>query len=773
MELFKIFGKIAVDNDNANEALDETTDKAGKTKKGFGNLDSAARTLSSGGFTILKGAASNLVSQGFTKLVSAMEGLISSGVDYSRQIEQYQTSFATMTGSAEKAAEVTARLQEIGAATPFELTNLADTTQLLMNYGFTADDAIEKMTMLGDISQGNSEKMTRIATAYGQMSSAGKVSLEDIKQMIESGFNPLMEISETTGESMESLYERISEGKISVDEITASMERSTAEGGKYFGSMDAQSTTLNGRLSTLSDTANESIGNILGGVLAKAADEWIPKLTEAVGSVDEKFQLFTEKMQPLKEWFQDIGDYITTSFQPVLSDLETAWTTVKDAVQPFIDKLSEYVTSGEASEDITNTLKDAIDILAGAYETVKSSIENVAQGFQDAITWGQEHSDMLTVIAIAVGTLTAAIAAYNVAMAIKKAGGIVEIAQLAATAIGVGALTVAQTAHTVATNIATAATTAFGAVLSFVTSPITLVVLAIGALIAVIVLCVQHWDVISAKVSEVWTNITTWVSEAVASVTATLTSWKETLSTKFEEIKTSVSEKWTAITGAITGAIETVKATTQEKLDAIKTAYEENGGGIQGVVAAAWTGIQEYYTAGYDYINDLTGGKLDEIKDKFTEKLDAAKEIVNNAIEAIKGFFDFEWSLPHITLPHFSIVGSFSLSPLSVPHLSVEWYKEGGVLTDPTAFGINPNNGKLMVGGEAGAEAIAPVDVLQGYVAAAVAGQNAMLVSVLEQILAAILAMDDNMGGNLREALAGTRFSINDREFARLVKAVT
>ena len=91
-------------------------------------------------------------------------------------------------------------------------------------------------------------------------------------------------------------------------------------------------------------------------------------------------------------------------------------------------------------------------------------------------------------------------------------------------------------------------------------------------------------------------------------------------------------------------------------------------------------------------------------------------------------------------------------------------------MENPTAFGMNGN--RLMVGGEAGPEAIAPIDVLQGYIAQAVATQNTALVAVLQQILDAILAMDANMGGNLRDALEGTAFEMNHREFARLVKAV-
>jgi len=211
----------------------------------------------------------------------------SAGISFNASIEQYQTSFEVMTGSAEKATQITQQLKQIAANTPFELPQLADTTQLLMNYGFTADDAMKKMQMLGDISQGSADKMTRIATAYGQMSSAGKVSLEDVKQMIEAGFNPLQEISKSTGESMASLYDRISDGSLSVDEITASMERSTSAGGKYFQSMDKQSQTLNGKISTLKDTFNEFAGKAMQGLSDVLSNTVIPALTGVLSHSDE------------------------------------------------------------------------------------------------------------------------------------------------------------------------------------------------------------------------------------------------------------------------------------------------------------------------------------------------------------------------------------------------------------------------------------------------------------------------------------------------------
>lgn len=259
-------GSVIIDTALNNEGLNKEIDKLG------------------GNFNKLKSIA--------TKAIGAIGvgTLAKEGVQYNATIEQLQTSFEVMTGSAIKASEVVERLKEIGAKTPFEFTELAETTQLLMNYGFTADDAIDKMMMLGDISQGSAEKMNRIATAYGQMSSAGKVSLEDVKQMIEAGFNPLREISDSTGESMSSLYDRISKGTLSIDEITASMERSTSAGGKYFQSMEKQSQTFNGQWSTLKDNFNNFIGSVLKPLNIILSNVILPAVNAVLGKLAEKIE---------------------------------------------------------------------------------------------------------------------------------------------------------------------------------------------------------------------------------------------------------------------------------------------------------------------------------------------------------------------------------------------------------------------------------------------------------------------------------------------------
>ena len=270
--------KVTLDDNDAEKRinnLNKESSKLNSTFSGIGKVGAAA----------FKGIVA-----GVTVAGTAVASLIAYGVNYNAQIEQLNTSFEVMTGSAEKAAEITERLKEMGASTPFETKDLAQVTQLLMNYGMEADIAIERMSMLGDISQGSAEKMQRIAMAYGQMSSAGKVSLEDIKQMIEAGFNPLSEISQTTGESMASLYDRISKGTISIDEITASMERSTSEGGKYFQSMEKQSKTLNGQISTLKDNFSSLAGTLANDVSGKLSSSILPEINQLISDMETAFK---------------------------------------------------------------------------------------------------------------------------------------------------------------------------------------------------------------------------------------------------------------------------------------------------------------------------------------------------------------------------------------------------------------------------------------------------------------------------------------------------
>jgi phage-related protein len=172
----------------------------------------------------------------------------------------------------------------------------------------------------------------------------------------------------------------------------------------------------------------------------------------------------------------------------------------------------------------------------------------------------------------------------------------------------------------------------------------------------------------------------------------------------------------------------------------------------------------------------IFSGIFEAIKLAVETPMNFVKNIVDEAIEFIKEKFNFEWKLPDLKLPHFKIDGSFSLMPPSVPSFSVDWYAKAMdnpmLLESPTIFGYNQMSGQLLGGGEAGAEVVSGADTLMNMINAAVNSNNEVLIEVLYKILNAILMLDENMGGNLRDALENMSLSIGKREFARLVKGV-
>lgn len=168
--------KLEARAEEAGKSMDDAADDA-KT---------LGKSLKEAGDEAQEGARK--IDRASTAIIGAMTGAAAAigtaGIKFTAEIQQYQTSFEVMTGSAAKAEEVVERLKKTAAQTPFDLGNLAQSTQLLINYGLSADEAVDSLMMLGDIAQGDAQKLESIATAYGQMRSAQKVTLQDVKQMI-------------------------------------------------------------------------------------------------------------------------------------------------------------------------------------------------------------------------------------------------------------------------------------------------------------------------------------------------------------------------------------------------------------------------------------------------------------------------------------------------------------------------------------------------------------------------------------------------------------
>lgn len=220
------------------------------------------------------------------------------------------------------------------------------------------------------------------------------------------------------------------------------------------------------------------------------------------------------------------------------------------------------------------------------------------------------------------------------------------------------------------------------------------------------------WENCKEIVIAVWNAIkdkVTTVINAVATVLNTvLTAIKTVFSTVWNAIKTVVTTVVNAIKTTVTTVFNAIKTTATTVWNAIKTAVTTPINAIKSTVTTVFNAVKSTISSVFNSIKSTATSVWNGIKSAITTPIEAAKNKVKSVVDAIKGFFSgMKLSLPKIKLPHFKVTGKLSIAPPSVPHLSIDWYKDGGIMTRPTAFGMNGSS--MMVGGEAGAEAILPL----------------------------------------------------------------
>lgn len=227
-------------------------------------------------------------------------GLASVGVvKLAADLEQTKIAFEVMTGSAKKAGEMVDSLQKMAAKTPYESKDLLESAKTLMLFGVESDKVRGSLQMLGDVASGNSEKLRALTLAFAQVQSTGRLTGQDLLQMVNAGFNPLQIISEKTGKSMADLKDQMSKGGISAQMVTDAFRAATSEGGRFFGMMDKQSQTTLGKFSTLMDNTKMALTNLGTALLPfanKLMEMFIP-LTERLGALSDSFSRLPEPVK--------------------------------------------------------------------------------------------------------------------------------------------------------------------------------------------------------------------------------------------------------------------------------------------------------------------------------------------------------------------------------------------------------------------------------------------------------------------------------------------
>lgn len=668
MELFKLFGTIAIQNADANEAIDDTTDKASQSEN---KISSAFKKIG----TVVAGAMAA------DKIKDFGLNCINAASDANAASSQFSQVFGDMESQASKS-----------------LQTIADNTGIAENRmkgSYTQIAAFAKTTGLDT------------SDALG-LADRAMVAVADSAAFYD---RSLEETTESLQSFLKGNYENDAALGLSCTEITRN-EAANRLYGKSFNDLSEAQKQLT--LLQMVEDAN--------------------KLSGAMGQASRESDTWTNQTGNLKQAWTD--------FKAVLGD------TVLPTAIEIVKRMADTVQG----------LSEKVQNVGTYYETFKQKIA-------DAQNWCVQHQTGLTMVGIALGTVTTAVLAYNASALAKKALDIAETAQIYL-------LIAAEYAHSAASAVATAATTAFGAAVSFLTSPITLVIAAIGALIAVAVLLYQNWDTVKAKCIEIWGAIKEFISNAVDAMKTVITNvWnaiKSFISSVLEGIKTVITTVWNAISSTVTTVMNTIrntistvwnaiksvvtsvinaiksvissvfnaiKSTISSILNSIKSVFSSVWNGIKSTVSGVVNGVKSTISSGLNAAKNTVSNVLNGIKSKFSSIFESAKSIVSNAINKIKGFFNFSWSLPKIKLPHFSISGKFSLNPPSIPHFSVSWYRkamdEPYLFTKPTLFDVNPATGTAKGAGEAGDEVMIGKDTMLNMIRQAVSLETGEIVKAL------------------------------------------
>ena len=304
-------------------------------------------------------AAGQMIADFAKQASSKLAEVVKSGVDYNATMESYLTNFKVMLGSEEAAATKLSEIRKMAASTPFSLDDLTSGTQTLLQFGIAADDTTGVLQRLGDISLGNAEKLQTLTRAYGKMSSAQKVTLENVNMMIDAGFNPLNQICDATGESMSDLYKRISDGKVSFSELEAAVEAATSQGGQFYNGMLEASQTFNGRLSTLTDNTKALLGALSDSLYSSLSD-LLPVANDVV---------------------LELTDAFTEGGVPAM--LDTAAELLDNFADGLIQKIPDAVSA--VSDLLTELLNYLADHQDDIFDTGVQLLENLIIGITDSL----------------------------------------------------------------------------------------------------------------------------------------------------------------------------------------------------------------------------------------------------------------------------------------------------------------------------------------------------------------------------------------------------
>ena len=354
-----------------------------------------------------------------TKLTLPIVAAGTAGIKYNIEMEKNLSNITTLLGgNADAAKEMLDYLTQMGKTTPYQTNNLLDATKTMLGFGISAEDTQKNIQILGDIAMGDANKLNSLTLAFSQMSSTGKLTGQDLLQMINAGFNPLQQISKETGKSIGELKEEMADGAITSDMVAEAFQHATQEGGLFYKGAEKGGQTLEGKLST----AIEGIQIALG----KLTETFLPVITKIINKIIE----WTDKFASLDSGTQKV---ITTvalviaAIGPLLSIISGIITVVQGlsaamaflAANPVVliiaaiaalvvglialwnhcEGFRNFVTG--VVEFISNIVQTAVDFVVGLFNKIIDFVQNnfksvllfIINPFAGAFNYLYEHCE--------------------------------------------------------------------------------------------------------------------------------------------------------------------------------------------------------------------------------------------------------------------------------------------------------------------------------------------------------------------------------------------
>lgn len=747
MELFKLFGTIAVQNTDANTAIDETT---GKAQSSENTMVSAFKKIGAAVATYF--AADKIISFG--------KSCIDAAADAQASNSQFSQVFGDMEKDAKKSLS--------------GIASEAGITETRMKGSYTKIAAFAKTT--GMDTKDAMDLSNRAMVAVADSAAFYDRSLEDTTESLQSFLKGNYEndsalglsCTETTrNEAANRLYGK-SFKDLSEAQKQLTLLQMVEDANKTSGAL--------GQAARESDTWTNQTGNlkqawtdfkaVIGENFLDVAVEGVKKASSAVQTLSEHLP---EIIQTFKDWLPlitGIGAAFVTlkvsmAISSAISAVTTAWTAYKAAnegatiaqwlfnaalnANPIVlivtliaGLVVALITLWNTNEgfrtkviEIWNGIKETfstvIEAIKGFFTGLWEKIKEVWEGIKTTI------SEKIEAIKTTISNIFTAI--QNIVSTVwETIKNVIQVAIMFIVEILTAAFElITSPFRSIWENCKGVIIAAWEAIKTAVSTALT----AIQTVISTI------WNAIKAFLSPILEGIKTTfttVWNAIKSVVTTVVNAiSTTISTVWNAIKTTITTIINAIKSVITTVWNAIKGVVTTVMNGIKTTFSNVWNGIKTTISNVINGVKTTISNGLNAAKSTVSNILEGIKSKFSSIFEGAKNIVSGAINKIKGFFNFNWSLPKLKMPHPTISGSFSLNPPSVPHFSIEWYKkamnEPRILTEPTIFGVNPATGQPMGGGEAGDEVVAGKNTLLNMIRESVASENSEFAEKLERLI--------------------------------------